>query len=157
MKKLKTMKRITIYLFLACILISCSDPNCISGDCINGYGGYAWDNGDKYQGNWEEGKMHAKGTFLYDDGWGEFKEEYKTLKSDFRDGKLEWGGLGDRYVGEFKDGMKHGEGTYDYGSYSQNDRYSYRGEWKDSYRVSACSFLKWHSLLLYNRKDVILF
>ena len=126
--------------FFTFILISISDQNCIYGDCENGYGGYAWDNGDKYEGDWKDGKMHGKGTFIYNHSLGELNEEYKHLKADFRDGKLDWSGrpatldwsgLGDRYEGEYKDGMKHGEGTYTYCSYSDSDRREYSGEWKD--------------------------
>ena len=63
-----------------------SDQNCIYGDCENGYGGYAWDNGDKYEGEWKDDKMHGKGTIIFANG-GE-------------------------YAGEHIDGKLHGQGTF---------------------------------------------
>ena len=44
------------------------------------------DNGDKYVGEWKDGKGHGQGTYTY--------------------------ASGDKYVGEHKDGKKHGQGTY---------------------------------------------
>jgi peptidoglycan hydrolase-like protein with peptidoglycan-binding domain len=41
---------------------------CIKGDCENGQGTYNWPNGDKYMGNWEEGKMTGQGTYTWADG-----------------------------------------------------------------------------------------
>ena len=38
------------------------DKNCISGDCINGYGTYLWPSGNKYTGNWKDYKREGKGT-----------------------------------------------------------------------------------------------
>ena len=51
----------------------------------NGQGTYIYTNGDKFVGNWKNGKYHGHGTFTYPDGI--------------------------MYVGEFKDGLKNGQGT----------------------------------------------
>ncbi len=58
---------------------------CISGDCENGRGIYAYPDGSKYEGAFAEGKPNGHGTF-YD------------VK-------------GERYVGDFKNGYRDGEGT----------------------------------------------
>ena len=51
----------------------------------NGQGTYIYPNGEKYVGDWKNGKYHGHGTFTYLDG--------------------------NMYVGEFKDGLKNGQGT----------------------------------------------
>ena len=51
----------------------------------NGQGTYIYPNGEKYEGDWKNGKYHGHGTFTYPDG--------------------------NMYVGEFKDGLKNGQGT----------------------------------------------
>ena len=42
-------------------------PNCISGDCINGFGTYKWSNGDKFTGNWKESNK-VEGNYYFADG-----------------------------------------------------------------------------------------
>ena len=60
-------------------------PACMKGDCKNGYGTYAWENGDIYVGNHKEGIWHGQGTFTTADGY--------------------------KYVGEFIANLAHGQGT----------------------------------------------
>ena len=67
------MKRLSLYIFLVLIMISaCSEQNqiseCIKGDCNNGYGTYTFANGDKYVGEWKDGKQHGQGTYTGTDG-----------------------------------------------------------------------------------------
>ena len=77
---------------------------CISGDCENGQGTYIWTNGDKYVGEWKDGKRNGQGTYTWGSG--------------------EW--EGEKYVGEFKDNKQNGDGVYfdTFGKVSQ-------GLWKD--------------------------
>ena len=67
---------------------------CISGDCENGQGTYTWGKGewegDKYVGEYKDGKWHGQGTYTYADG--------------------------ENYVGEYKDGEKEGQGTFTFAS-----------------------------------------
>ena len=81
---------------------------CVSGDCENGYGTYTFDNGDKYVGEWWNGKFHGLGTYTYSNG--------------------------DKYVGEHKDDKIHGQGTYTYGPRSKNSGDFFSGEYKDGVR-----------------------
>ena len=59
---------------------------CIKGDCNNGYGTYTFASGNKYVGEFKDGKRHGQGTFTTADGG--------------------------KYVGEWKDGKPHGQGTF---------------------------------------------
>ena len=51
---------------------------CIEGDCNNGYGTSTWADGEKYVGEWKDGKEDGQGTYTYANGdkyVGEFKED----------------------------------------------------------------------------------
>ncbi|MCB9283399.1 MAG: caspase family protein [Lewinellaceae bacterium] len=58
---------------------------CISGNCENGDGAFAYADGSKYEGQFAHGKPNGIGTFTHFDG--------------------------DRYEGGFKDGFQHGKGA----------------------------------------------
>ncbi|MBK7406909.1 MAG: caspase family protein [Saprospirales bacterium] len=58
---------------------------CVSGDCQNGDGAFAYADGSKYEGQFAHGKPNGKGVFAHFDG--------------------------DRYEGGFKEGFPHGQGT----------------------------------------------
>lgn len=45
-----------------------SDPGCVSGDCVNGYGTYEFKSGNKYSGNFKDRKREGEGTAYYTDG-----------------------------------------------------------------------------------------
>ncbi len=95
----------------------------LTGDCENGYGTFISSKGDKYVGEWKDGKQHGHGTYTFDNG-----DKYV---GEFRNGKHHGQGTfiwssGGKYVGEWKDGKHHGQGTFTFGS---GDKYA--GEWKD--------------------------
>ena len=73
---------------------------CIEGDCINGQGTYTFSNGNKYIGQFKDGKPNGRGTYTY----GKF--------SKF---------VGDIYEGEFKNGMMSGHGLYTWPSGKRYD------------------------------------
>ena len=66
------MKKLSLYVFLVLLMTSaCSEQNqlsCIEGDCINGYGTYTWASGNKYVGEWKDGKQHGQGIFTFANG-----------------------------------------------------------------------------------------
>ena len=70
------------------VVVSSTLTGCTVGDCENGHGTYVWADGDKYVGDWVDGKMHGKGTMYYTNG--------------------------DKYEGDFTDGQGTGHGTYTY-------------------------------------------
>ena len=55
------------------------------GETKDGQGTFIYDNGDKYVGEFKDGRRHGQGTFTAADG--------------------------DKYVGEWRDGERHGRGT----------------------------------------------
>ncbi len=57
---------------------------------INCFGNATTPNGDKYLGEWRDGKHHGQGTSTYANG--------------------------DKYVGEYRTVKYHGQGTYTYAS-----------------------------------------
>jgi hypothetical protein len=44
------------------------DENCLSGDCITGYGTYQFPSGNKYTGEFKDRKREGKGVFYFADG-----------------------------------------------------------------------------------------
>lgn len=58
---------------------------CLSGDCKNGPGIFAYPDGSKYEGEFANGKFNGNGTFQF--------------------------ASGDKYVGQFKDNFPHGTGS----------------------------------------------
>ena len=63
-------------------------PLCPPDVFHNCFGTYTNANGDKYVGEFKDGKMHGQGTHTWTDG--------------------------DKYVGGWKDNKKHGRGTFTY-------------------------------------------
>lgn len=61
---------------------------CTQGDCQEGFGHFVWSSGEKYIGNWRNGKMNGHGVFYWTDGR--------------------------KYIGEWLDGRLHGRGTMFY-------------------------------------------
>jgi hypothetical protein len=119
----------TLILFLSSIGLF---SQCMSGDCVNGFGTYYYGDGKMvYTGNFKGGRKNGQGELI-------FKGEYK-------------------YVGEWKDGRRSGKGVayYDngwiYDGFWLNDTYSGQGklvtggsangiregEFKDGYLISG--------------------
>ncbi len=61
---------------------------CIQGDCVNGIGTYAYSDGSKYEGQFNQHKRHGWGKFYYSNG--------------------------DKYVGDFNHNFEEGFGTIYY-------------------------------------------
>jgi len=114
----------------------------------NCVGTYTYTNGDKYVGEFKDGKKHGQGTYYYlaDNQWkgdkyvGEFKDDkihgqgtYYYLADN------QW--KGDKYVGEYKDDKKHGQGTYTFGPNSEFDFHTVTGEFKDNEPVWPLTFI----------------
>ncbi len=122
-------------------------PNCIVGDCQNGYGAHLSPDGSKYEGSWDNGLFNGKGTMSLPDGsmyFGQWKKGKKhghgtlilpdgskyvgAMLNDRLTGKgILYSPDGSEYDGTFKDGMFHGSGTL-----ACNNGAEYEGEWHGS-------------------------
>ena len=74
-------------------------------DCI---GTAMWPDGEKYVGDWKDGKNNGKGTFTWPDG--------QKYVGDWKDGKQNGKGTftwpsGQKYVGDWKDDKRNGKGV----------------------------------------------
>ena len=76
----------------------------------NGQGTFIYPNG-RYSGEWENGKCHGQGTFIWSDG-DTYEGEYKDGNPDGL-GTYTWSD-GNKYEGEWKDGEYHGQGTFSF-------------------------------------------
>jgi uncharacterized membrane protein YgcG len=85
----------------------------------HGKGTYTYANGDAYTGDWSKGKMHGHGALTVHAS----KDEYT---GNFVDGELNGKvsiayGSGEKYVGGYRGGKKSGVGRYKYASGDQYD------------------------------------
>ena len=123
------MKKLSLYVFL--VLMWCNIgfalPEC-QGDYTKWTNcSYTFANGNKYVGEWKNGKLHGQGTHIWANGnkyVGEYKNDkmhgYGTFTSP----------PGHKYVGEWKNGHKHGQGTFTFA-----DGRVEKGIWKKGERV----------------------
>lgn len=116
---------------------------CLSGDCKNGQGIYAYPDGSKYEGNFEHGKLRGQGKWFFPNGdkyVGAFKDNYPNGKGtlfhsdgrkqtgEWRDGEFFGSSLVDGgKIGCIKGDCQNGEGTYIYKEGSAK----YTGTFKD--------------------------
>ena len=104
-------------------------PNC-KGDEIpawtNCFGTQMWENGDKYVGEFKNGKQDGQGTLTFSSG--------STYVGEFKVGKRHGQAVythfnGTKYVGEYRDDKQNGKGTATY-----SDGSTYVGGFKNSKR-----------------------
>ena len=108
------MKKLLLILLCLPMIFSCGgnlDKEITEEMMFDGYKGKGTFifNGDKYVGEWRDGKMHGQGTYTFADGGkfvGEFKDGYWNGQGTYTYSS------GNKYVGEWKDDKMHGEGTY---------------------------------------------
>ena len=100
--------KILLTLFVLFFSSSVVADECISGDCINGYGIYVWDSGDKYVGENKNNAMNGLGTYYFVTG----NKYVGEIKNDLRHGQgTYYYAKGDKYVGGYKNWIFHGEGV----------------------------------------------
>ena len=100
------MKKITFAFFLLISIDAYSLPGCPGMDVSNWdncFGTYAWRDGNKYVGEWMDGKRHGQGTYTYANG--------------------------DKYVGNYQDGKKHGQGTFTFSDGERKTGFYMNGEY----------------------------
>jgi hypothetical protein len=101
----------------------CPEDPMAAGLRDNCFGTYTFANGNKYVGEWQDGKWHGQGTMTFADG--------AKYVGEWQDGDYHGQGTftfpdGEKYVGEYKDGFPNGLGTYTYA-----DGAKYVGEFRD--------------------------
>ena len=99
--------------------------DCISGNCENREGTYAYADGGKYIGQWKDGKRYGQGTFTTSKG--------NKYIGQWKDGKMDGQGTftsskGNKYGGQWKDGKMHGRGTM----YNSNGTIIHKGRWENN-------------------------
>ncbi|MBN1250963.1 MAG: caspase family protein [Bacteroidales bacterium] len=125
------MKKILSFIFL--ILLSynlyAQQEGCLSGNCDNGYGTWAWSSGSKYTGDWLNKQKHGQGTYYYSNG-DIYKGEYKYDQMEGY-GTYTYGGSGTIYLGYWKNSKFHGRGTLTFGKDTKWYGDKYMGDWKE--------------------------
>jgi hypothetical protein len=108
------------------------NPNCLTGDCINGYGVLKFNNGDRYEGVFKDSKFSGAGIYKYANG--------DIYQGQFVNGLCEGNGTLTRVNGTKK------EGTWKAGvffKYYRTDCIS--GNCGDGYGVAKISDLNFYS------------
>ncbi|HNU91976.1 MAG TPA: hypothetical protein PKO25_08895 [Spirochaetota bacterium] len=98
-------------------------PTCISGDCKNGKGVLIYASGNRYEGDFKDGKFDGKGVIIFTNG-ARYEGDWKNDKRHGK-GVLIYAN-GDRYEGDFKDGKIHGIGTL----YNSKNKNLKKGRWE---------------------------
>ncbi len=131
MKQLTTLIPILLFLTLGVSQVWAL-PNCVGSWSVetwtNCYGTYVFGSdsewaGDKYVGEWTDGKPNGHGIYIHSDGEKYVGESKDNNRSGY--GTYIYSN-GNKYVGEWKDGKKHGKGTFTF-----SDGTTYVGEWKN--------------------------
>jgi len=144
------MKKLLGFIVLGLLYFGNAYAECKEGNCSNGTGTMFWPNGDKYVGEWKDGKIHGVGTLTWSDGTkytGEWRNGLENGK-----GEMTWSD-GTIYIGERKDSKASGQGTmilsdgtkyvvtwiedkkYGLGKKFHNDKFLYEGRWENDILV----------------------
>ena len=141
-KLLLTLSFSMSFIFLA--TYSWALPNCNKQENVwnNCYSVYTWKNGDYYEGDWKNNKMHGNGSFvvgnLGDQGTNAGDKFVGAFKNGKRNGFATYYHLGDNkfkgdiYKGNYKENKKNGYGTYYYLANNSSKGEIYKGQFKDN-------------------------
>lgn len=98
-----------------------SPTGCVSGDCRNGYGTYQYPNGNRYIGDFNDGKPNGKGILYCANGnkyIGHWQDNWQQGEGKFIFNE------GHEYFGQFQRSQFHGKGVM---KYANGDVYD--GDW----------------------------
>ena len=127
------MKKLLLILLCLPLLFSCGNnldkeitteilTDGYTGKGTHTYGEEEWE-GEKYVGEYKDGKRNGQGTYTWTSGdkyVGEFKDDRKHGQGTYTYAN------GNKYVGEWKDDLFNGQGTY-----TSSDGTVYVGEFKN--------------------------
>ena len=97
-------------------------------------------NGDIYNGNFFNGKMHGYGEYHFKEGGGYYKGEFKN--GEYSGNGIEKYSNGNVFIGTFLKGLRDGSGRMNYGNGSW-----YQGDWKAGARCGKGVY--------YNKTDMV--
>ena len=98
----------------------------VYGQCIYNRIRY-YDDGGRYEGQWENDKRHGQGIYYYSGSRGRYEGQWKDDKKDGQGTRYYTGG--EKYEGHWKADKLHGQGTYYYA-----DGGRYQGHWESDKR-----------------------
>ena len=136
----KILFAVTYVFMLVAVFAQNSLPPCPTGwfgddtsSWSNCYGTTTFKSGNKYSGEWKDGKLNGQGTFTYAKG------NTHTNIGEFKDGYFHGKGTttftnGDKLSGEFKNDLPNGKGTYTWKNGNQSS-----SEYKDGTPVGQIS------------------
>ena len=127
MKKLATTICLTVALLFGGAGMASALPPCPSDQSKffhNCFGTYTFANGDKYVGEFRNGKKNGQGTYYHANG-NKYVGEYRN---GIRHGQGTYTfANGNKYVGEFKEDKYNGQGTFTFANGRKKE-----GIWKDN-------------------------
>ncbi len=117
------MKNFLCALVCSFLFTNFISAQCLEGDCQEGTGIIQSDNGNKYSGTFQHGRMHGKGILVFDNG--------NTYNGDWVNGMREGVGVytfatGNVYTGSFRKNKFSGQGTMNFHSGNK-----YVGNWEN--------------------------
>ncbi len=97
------------------------EGGCVQGDCYNGYGVWEYPSGNRYVGDFLEGKPHGRGILYFANG----NKYLGNWSKNYRDGEGKFiFSEGHEYQGQFRLNAFHGKGVM---RFANGDRYE--GDW----------------------------
>ena len=120
---MKTIKFLLLTIFFLVVYASFALGGCITGDCGNGRGTYAYSDNSQYIGQWQNSKRNGLGTLTRPSG--------SIYAGHWKDDQFNGQGTysypdGSEYIGQWKNSKRNGKGRYISSSGSE-----YEGQWKN--------------------------
>ncbi len=113
---------VSTFIFSSFTVKNAGPAGCQEGDCLNGYGKYQYANGNRYVGDFADGKPHGNGILYCANG----NKYLGTWEESWRQGNGKYiFQEGHEYTGGFLRNKFHGTGTM---NYANGD--TYQGQWE---------------------------